>query len=681
MPAPVTSPARSANRFVRRARVSCLATVATALCAFVIVIVPGAVARAETARLVLFEQPFVATETGQRFVLGTVPGAGGDAEVVVAVHPPVISRAALRSIADREVGLRTNVDVLTVPYRSLPPGAPGRLQMPVDFSVNGGSAATLDLKRPGIYPVTISVVQEGETLAETVTFVVRPEDRDGDSPERTPLTLLAGTGTGLSHAPDGSPAVSEETRAAVRSLVSLEELSGAMITPMITPETLHAIGSSGDPSDATLLAEVRAGLTGSEFPVDTFVAVDVSRLVAEGISPELVTQFRLSEDTLARHLPGVRAVRGVHVTRRPLTAEGARALADLGLRTIVFGGESLAGAPMAPRPGVITEFALPGDIRMRALQMITGLDEVLSPPDSDADNPVASEAERSARVAAEIMAERADLLAEGVDPGTLHFVVDLGGVSGSERVASQAAVHLADIDDFRASPLTVADSAPPAESANADPLTAAPEYEPRLINAIMFTLNVRRDAVVSMLPAGDPRPARWATQLGIVPSLEPGEGLEQWSAALQTELDAITSSISVSATSDITLGSRTGTIRIRLRNDSDTALTVRVRLVSAKLRFPGGPKVVTLQAGGVTDVDVTVSARSNGRFPVTMEVLTPQGQRPIVAPITLTTRVTAVAGLGQLVSVTVALVLMAWWFSNWRRGRTRRPDSAEADAG
>jgi hypothetical protein len=324
----------------------------------------------------------------------------------------------------------------------------------------------------------------------------------------------------------------------------------------------------------------------------------------------------------------------------------------------------------------MAEFSLPGAIRMRGLQTMTGLD---LPIGAGAGAEGTSEVQRAARLVAELVAERGDMLAEGIDPATLHFVIDATGVGPEDAsLVALAATQAAQIPEFRAAELSAIVDVPAATGTEIAPLSAVPDYPPRLMDAIMFTLNVRRDAVVSMLPPGDPRPARWATTLGIVPALEPGLGLEAWAAELQGELDAITSAVSVSATSDITLGARTGTIRLRLRNDADTALTVRVRLESAKLRFPGGPRDVTLAPGVVTDVDIKVTARSNGRFPVTMSVVTPQGGRQIVAPITLTARVTALAGLGQLVSVTVALVLAAWWFSHWRRGRTRDGDTVPA---
>ncbi|MEY4032379.1 MAG: hypothetical protein RL573_1291, partial [Actinomycetota bacterium] len=45
------------------------------------------------------------------------------------------------------------------------------------------------------------------------------------------------------------------------------------------------------------------------------------------------------------------------------------------------------------------------------------------------------------------------------------------------------------------------------------------------------------------------------------------------------------------------------------------------------------------------------------------------------SPAVVTARVTAVAGLGQLVSITLLLMLLAWWWTS--RRRTQRAAGAE----
>ena len=94
-----------------------------------------------------------------------------------------------------------------------------------------------------------------------------------------------------------------------------------------------------------------------------------------------------------------------------------------------------------------------------------------------------------------------------------------------------------------------------------------------------------------------------------------------------------------------------------------------------KVSFSGQPDVVELLPGSTTDVKISLSARTNGRFPISVRVLTPVDRVQVVPPAVVTARVTAVAGLGQLVSVTLLLLLLAWWWGS--RRRTLRAAGAE----
>jgi hypothetical protein len=74
-------------------------------------------------------------------------------------------------------------------------------------------------------------------------------------------------------------------------------------------------------------------------------------------------------------------------------------------------------------------------------------------------------------------------------------------------------------------------------------------------------------------------------------------------------------------------------------------------------------------------VRTLVEARSNGRFPVTVELLTPRGN-VLLGSDTVTARVSALAGLGQVVTVVALLMLLTWWGHNWRVRRRRALESA-----
>ena len=81
------------------------------------------------------------------------------------------------------------------------------------------------------------------------------------------------------------------------------------------------------------------------------------------------------------------------------------------------------------------------------------------------------------------------------------------------------------------------------------------------------------------------------------------------------------------------------------------------------------PAVLAPEA--VTEVIVPVTARSNGVFPVTVEIRSPLGTE-LAEPATLTARANTLRGLGRVFTVAAGLVLASWWFTYFRKRRRER---------
>ena len=87
------------------------------------------------------------------------------------------------------------------------------------------------------------------------------------------------------------------------------------------------------------------------------------------------------------------------------------------------------------------------------------------------------------------------------------------------------------------------------------------------------------------------------------------------------------------------------------------------------MNFPEGDQRVTLLPLGETSVNVPVDAEANGTSSINLVVSTPAGEA-LGEPVELTARVTALTGLGQVLTGGFVLVLLTWWFTHWR-GRRR----------
>jgi hypothetical protein len=186
----------------------------------------------------------------------------------------------------------------------------------------------------------------------------------------------------------------------------------------------------------------------------------------------------------------------------------------------------------------------------------------------------------------------------------------------------------------------------------------------------------------SMLPDDDPRNVRWQRLIELLPSSALNDGqAESIAADLRTEFADVRGAVELPESFSFTLTGRQTEVPVKLFNSSDGPLTVVVRLTSTKLLFPSGDITVTLPSGEYTDVLVPIEARSNGKFPVTLEVLTPIGDSRLSTAVPLAARVNALSGLANLLTGTLLLVLITWWVRHVRRQRRVRFGERHPSAG
>jgi hypothetical protein len=183
-------------------------------------------------------------------------------------------------------------------------------------------------------------------------------------------------------------------------------------------------------------------------------------------------------------------------------------------------------------------------------------------------------------------------------------------------------------------------------------------------------LNLSVIDVGSMLPPDSPLLLSWSMNAArAVSNRLAADERSAYIAAVSNEIETLLEKIVIPSEASFTLPEKDGEIRLQIRNDAEIDLSVRVRLVSTKLAFPNESTVVLLRAGSTTDVAIPVRARSNGRFGVELQVTTPQGNTFVAPPTTLSARVTALAGIGQVVSVVLLLLILTWWVAHIRRNR------------
>jgi hypothetical protein len=112
--------------------------------------------------------------------------------------------------------------------------------------------------------------------------------------------------------------------------------------------------------------------------------------------------------------------------------------------------------------------------------------------------------------------------------------------------------------------------------------------------------------------------------------------------------------------SEITMTSRNGVIPLTIRNEADYPVRVRVALSSpGRLEFlSGAVRDVVLEPPGEAFV-FPVRAQTTGRFPVRIEVQTPDGVP--IAESTISVRSTAYNRVALVVTIGAAVFLALWW--------------------
>ncbi len=109
-----------------------------------------------------------------------------------------------------------------------------------------------------------------------------------------------------------------------------------------------------------------------------------------------------------------------------------------------------------------------------------------------------------------------------------------------------------------------------------------------------------------------------------------------------------------------TLTSRTGIIPVGVTNTTGYPVKVSIRLVSNRLSFlPSDTQSIRLNGDGAT-ILFHVQARTTGRFPVQVQILTPTGVE-LPAQGQLVVRSTAYNLIALVITIGAALFLLGWW--------------------
>lgn len=622
------------------------------------------------ARLALVAQSFnvdaAASVTMTVQVPAPVRAGDNDFSVSITAYRPVTERTAVAAAIRGE--LNRSVDTVELEPDQLFAPVPGQLQFVVPVEVTTRTRGALQMSKPGVYPVLVEYRVGGDDAAELVTFVHRVPSEKEEQEQPMSVAFAAAALQPVQLADDGSVVLDQQRIDEFRRLADLLDRSPVPLTVSVPPATLGKVSDA----DSALGRRLVAALERNDLLSAPVLPIDVSSAAAAGRQALYTQWLRDGEDALADMVDRP-AQRTLVFGGSSLTVAGGALLRDLGARLVLIAPAALDELdPTAPSPTGL--FAL-------------DLGDGVSLDGAVVDRATAGSLRRSdhalaaIEVAADLLAARAEA-AETDDPARHGVVIGAADLSVpdmepflsiAELIVETEGLRVTTLDDLsvRADRVTV----------DGQPLTlqlptTAPDDVARRA-ALADEVEVQSVAVASMLPEGDRRAAEWSRLVSLLPTDALSDAQATAIVArIRQDQQVILGAVEVPAGFSVNLTGRRGTVRVSLRNNASVPLDVKVSMTASKLQFPEPPPTVTLEPGTFTEVQFEVVALSNGRIPATLDVFTPEGDTRLAPPVPVTLSLTALSGIGNLVTGAALLVLLTWWVRHFRRGRRLRAAGA-----
>ena len=581
------------------------------------------------------------------------------ATFVVTSYRPLKTRADL---ADAIAGkLPRSVDTVDLPLEAISV-ADDVITFTIPTETSRRTSRALQFNQQGLFPVVLDIQGDSGIAGELTTFVDRLP-KEGDEPRGSLSVALAVSLTAPPAIPGSDPALLPAT---AQQLADLNAFPAAVpLTVAISPEILNRI-------DSTSLDSLRKTLNANYGISQPRIPLDPSAAAAANKGTLFTQLLREGENAVSALGEVPRSDRSIWWSWGQLTTPGASLVRDLGARLLVLSPSEYANAKGSLGPSTDTTQLL-----MTTLPDATSVPTlVLDAAFADHLATTSPPTELHAIYAAADLVATRDQLAAASAPITGHtMVIGLSGggvpnpafVSRIQAMAdATGATQFVTLNGVERNTTTLLVDGLPVE-------IVLPTITPVDIAARLESLdqlNAHAFMVSGMLVNTRDRPTRWQATIAVLASSAlTDEAVANATTTLNNELASITGAVSPRPIYAFTLSGRRTTIRLRIENISDEPLRVMVRLTANKLTFPKGDQVVTIEAKSITDVAVPVVARTNGSFPVSLDVLSPDGGLALINTLYLKARVSALTGVAQLLTGGGLLMLLAWWGRNVRRGR------------
>lgn len=611
-----------------------------------------------------------------------------DLSIGLAVYGRVITRTQYEQSLVTDPSPAIIIDAETLPREGeIAPGETRAFEVVLDLTFPG-----IDATQSGIYPLKLDLRSHGVPLAalrSPVIFLVRQPE----VPLRLAWTFVLSEPIGFG--PDGvftSPALETSLQPGgrlageLRALSTLAEdpsavpvdvvVSPVLLTQLARMRAGYTVIQDGQPrtveqgkggsalaADAlSQLARIAAG-PGVEISAMPFSGPQLPSLVAGGLSRDLSVQLDRGNQVVASFL---KVTPPPAILRPPRASIDDATLSDLsarGVSVLLLDPGSVAATP-DPLGFALPPVAAVGPLDQPTLVIVPdqSVATLLAQP-FVADDPVRGAQAMLGELAIIWQERPSDLRGIAVTmPETLHLP---GGFYAAFARDAAAAPWL---QTMRATELVAA--FPPAGVPS--PL-AAPSVA-RFSDAYVDELKQARRRIAiyrSMIVDESTDPDRFDTYLLLAESSDflsnPTAGLA-FIRAVRDQLSAVFGAVSPDTGQVVTLTARTGSrIPVHVTNEGDHALRVKVQLVSQHLQSSPSDTVI-LQPSATQTLFFDVDLKTNGRFPVQVQVESPSGR--VIGQSTLIVRSTRFNRIALIITIGAALVLLLAWARRFLPRRT-----------
>jgi hypothetical protein len=562
---------------------------------------------------------------------------------------------------------------------------PGQLTFSVPLETAEVRPDALSIPRTGLYPVTIALQSDGKVVAKVLTFLNRLPAVDELGVDTDKMAVAVAIGTHSAVHLDSKGVTSLDNASTVTEMTALADTLDALdandipATVRVAPAVLNGLQQLNQP----LFARLIASLQQHQVVAEPQWPIDPSAAASAGQDLLYTAWLRDGQDRLGSlGLGPTNISRSTFFVDQPIGPDGATLRRNLGASLMVMTQpiyNELDGSikVFSQYKGELVGADLPNNTTLDVAVVDDGISKLLA-------NPLDTPELTRIYAVAHLLALRQGIEIFGDSVSQRAVVIGTGDLGVPDAaligtitalIAGTPGLKLAALDDLalRTDRLVIEGEEKP---------VTLPEVDGAALERRIFTqatLNNEIDGVASMLPDGDDQPRGWRDLTDLLPTsaLDDNDAAAM-ASTVEFELAQVRGAVQVPPAFTVNLTGRRSTVRVRLVNNSDVPLQIRVQLTSpsGKLVFANNPQPVSLPPGAPTLIAIPVQARSNGTSPVSLDIFTPNDVK-LGDTVPLTFRVKAL-GVGNLLTIALFGLVLLWWLLHLRSSRRNRRQAAPA---